>query len=506
MNEPTASAVAERDGAGAAPAGGGPSLRRRAIRGGGQLMAARLGLQLLSWGVTIAVARFLRSYDYGVLTAGAILLELADRLAEVGIGKELVRRPELADEDAAEAFTISAGLSVVMYAGLFALAPAAAAYFRTPEVAGYLRAAGLLVLLIPLRAVPLAILERGLRMKEQSAVQLAGGGVQSAVVLGLAAGGAGYWSLVGGAFAGRVLETGMLMGLARWRPRLRWPGPGGRGMIRFGVHITGAGLVWHVYSNLDYAILGRLAGPVALGYYALAFNLVTLPVNRLTGNAAQVAYPIFCRLQHDRRRMWDWYLRFLVVVSLAGLPAMVGLALVADDAIPLVLGAKWVPAVAPLRIMSVAGGVMVVANSLTPMFNVLNRPDLNLKYAVACLAAMGPSFYALGTAYGATGVALAWAIVYPVVALGRVWATRAVTGVGLGELLGALRPVLQAVGVMAALVAGVRGLVGGPGPSWARLGAAIAAGVAGYAGAVAAFGRRTVLPDVRAIVREVRSR
>lgn len=488
------------------PSGEAAHLRRRAARGGAVLMGSRLALQVLSWSVTILVARYLRPFDYGVMTAGAILLELADRLTEVGIGKALVRRPELTREDEAEAFTLSLILSWTMYAILFTTAGSAAAFFKNPDLVAYLRVLGVLVMFVPFRTVPLAILGRQLRMERQSVIGILSSGVQSSLVLGLAVGGMGYWALAVAAIAARLVDVVAMIAATGWRPRLRLPSRHSGDLIRFSAHATGAGLIWHAYSNMDYFILGRVAGAVVLGYYTLAFNLITLPTNRLTANFTQIAYPIFCRLQHDPKRMWDWFLRFLRVLAMLGLPAMLGLALIADDAIPLVLGAKWRPAIVPFQIMSVAGAVMVLSTAITPMFHVINRPDLDLKFSAICLVTMGPGFYFLGRAYGATGVAVTWATVYPVLSIGRIWATRSVTGLGVGDVLRPLVPIAAALAVLGLLVVGVQGLVGGAAPSWPRLSAMIATGVVSYAGAIWLFGRRSVLPDVQALIREIRSR
>jgi O-antigen/teichoic acid export membrane protein len=488
------------------PPGGVAALRRRAARGGGVMISAQFGVQVLTWSVTILVMRFLRPADYGVVTAGSILLLLADRLSEIGIGRALVRRPELEPGDADEAFTLSWLLSLAMYGLVLAASVPAGAYFRNPAVPGYLQVAGLMILLTPFRTVGMALIERQLRMERMSVIQVATALVHSGVTLALAVAGYGYWALVGGMLVARGMEAAVLVGSARWRPRLRRLGQTGAYLIRFGIHATGAVIIWHIYSNMDYIILGRVADPVILGYYTLGFTLMTLPVDRLTSACVRVAYPILSRLQHDPRRMWDWYLRLTGIVAFFALPALAGMALVAPDAIPLVLGAKWRPAIPAFQILSLAGGVMAVVNPLTPMLNILNRPDLNWKYALICLVVMAPAFWALGIAYGATGIALTWAVLFPVLGLGRIWAVRSVTGLGLGTFLAALAPALRGLAVMVPAVLLVRGLVGGAEPSWARLAASVAAGVVSYASAALVLEQATVLNSLRIAVREARGR
>src|SRR4051794_35535836 len=101
----------QRQAAAPAPTDG---LRGRALRGGAVLLASRLGTQALLWVVTLAVARLLRPFDYGLMTTGMVLVGLADILAEAGVGKALIHKEDLRPADLAGAFTATLGLSVFL--------------------------------------------------------------------------------------------------------------------------------------------------------------------------------------------------------------------------------------------------------------------------------------------------------------------------------------------------------------------------------------------------------
>jgi O-antigen/teichoic acid export membrane protein len=479
------------------------TLRRRAVHGGALLFLTKSLLQVVTWVVTILVARYLRPFDYGILAAGAVLLELSDRVAELGITRALVRKQDLTDDDLAEAFTLSLVFSAAAYVFVYASAGPAEAYFGSADVAHYLRVAGLLLLLVPFRAVPLARLEHQLMFGRVSALQGTTTVLQSATVLGFAAAGFGYWAPVIGVFVARVTEVGLLLVLTGWRPRLTHARANRRYFVRFGLHLTGTNLLYVAYSSCDVIVLGRLVGPVVLGYYSLAFTLLTLPVTKITVTANQVVYPILCRLQDDRARLRDWYLRFVGIVGLVGLPTMTGLALVAGDAIPLVLGEQWRPAVRPLQLMSVAGSVMVIVNSLTPVFNVIDRPDINLRYTLACCVALPPAFYLLGREAGAVGVAIAWTAVFPVIACALVHATRRLTGIGVGDLVRTLAPTLWGLAAMIVVVLIVDSQLRGH-TAVGRLAMTIGTGALVFTCTAYYLGRHTVIADLRALAREVR--
>ena len=117
-------------------------------------------MQLLAWAVTLVVARLLVPADYGVMTAGMIFLGLADLLADAGVGKALVQRKDLQSHDIARAFTFSLVLALLLYGVLFAMADFAGAFLSILDFGLFLRVLALLVLLVPLRTVSLALLDR----------------------------------------------------------------------------------------------------------------------------------------------------------------------------------------------------------------------------------------------------------------------------------------------------------------------------------------------------------
>lgn len=487
------------------------TLRQRAVRGGASIMVARSCAQVFQWSVTLFVARLMLPDDYGMMTCGALLLGFADLLAEMGVGKALVQKRELTQEDFAQGFTLSLALSAVLYAGIFLLAGPTADYLERPGFTLFLRVLGLSLFLTPWRSISGAMLEREIQMGRWSAAQLAAAAIQAALVLGLAWVGFGYWALACGALVGRSAETALLIRIAGWRPRLAVPSRSAAQLIRYGAHISGSSLLWFIYIDADFAVLGALLGPVFLGYYALAFQIISLPVQKIGATANQIMFPVYCKLQGDRAQCRDWLLRLSVLQGFVAFPVLAGIALVAGDGLPLLLGQKWQPAVVPLQLLCPVGGLMMVGTGLPPLLNAIGRPDINLRYTAVCAALLPLSF--LGAAWwgnqeygkeGAlVGVCLVWLALHPLLVTGLIFATRHLTGVAPLDLLRCHLPVLAGLAVMTVSVLSVQWLAS-QSPASLRLAGAIGAGVVSYALWMLATARNTILADIGAVWRELR--
>jgi O-antigen/teichoic acid export membrane protein len=481
-------------------------LCRRAVRGGTIFLVTRLGIQGFQWIVTLFLARLLLPDDYGLMATAGVLLGLAETVAEAGLGRALIQKKAVTATEQAQAFTLGLLLSVGLYGALWGLAPLAAQHLERPQFALFLRVTALGLLCVPVQAVGAALLERELKFGAQSAIQTAAALVHSVLVLVLACRGYGAWALGLSALAVKLLQSAATGYASRWRPSLAWPSAAAGRLARYGALISLSSLCWYVYSNADFAVLSLLKGTAALGYYFMAYQLISIPTEKLSAHINQVAFATFCRLQDDRARMRGWFSRLIALLALVGAPALIGLALVADDAIPWLLGERWRPAVLPLQLLAPVGAVMVFSYTLSPYFNALGRPDLNLQYAAVCAVLFPPVFLAAGRAAGTVGVCLAWLLLYPGIVAVFIHRTRLLTGFGLRDFLRPLGPVLRGVLCMGAAVFLVRRALAGEGLIAWRLAAAIFTGAAVYAVAILAFGRRTVVADVGILLRELRGR
>ena len=108
-------------------------------------------------------------------------------------------------------------------------------------------------------------------------------------------------------------------------------------------------------NNVDNLLVGRVLGSVALGLYSVAYNTMFLPVSRISQPLQQVLFSAFSKIQHEPTRLGEAWARGNEVISAVNVPAFLGMAVVAPDFVPVVLGQKWDPAVPVLQWLSLAG-------------------------------------------------------------------------------------------------------------------------------------------------------
>lgn len=393
-----------------------PALDRALASGIAWTGLARWGAQLLSWAATILIARLLTKGDYGLLSMANLYVGFVQLVNEFGVGAAIVRHRNLSDDEISALGGVSLAVGFGFWALSLLLAYPIALFFGEPAVQWIVMALGVNFVTTGLRTVPRGLLTRDLKFRAVAAIDASEAVISSIVTLVLAYLGWSYWSLVLGAISGSVGAAAVAR-TVRNHP-IRWPRDMAplRQHLTFGGHVVGARLGWYAYSNADFAVVGRVLGKEPLGAYGFGWTLATIPVARITGLLGQVTPGIFSAVQHDRPGLRRYLLLLTEGVAFFAFPVAAGLALVAHDLITVALKPEWEAAVLPLQVLSLYGAIRAITSLLPFLLQAVGRSREAMRFNLIALLVLPPLFVA-GTHWGVGGVACAWVVGYPFVAI-----------------------------------------------------------------------------------------
>jgi len=250
-------------------------------------------------------------------------------------------------------------------------------------------------------------------------------------------------------------------------------------------------------------VAGRRLGQAALGAYTVAWTIASTPVEKITNLVTRVTPAFFSAVQHDKPELRRYLLRITEGLALLTFPASFGIALVADQFVPCVLGPKWVAAIIPLRLL----GILAALRSITTLFPSIlftSRHSRFVMWNTIIAAVVCPAAFYYGSRWGTAGIAIAWLLLYPMITAPLVWRTFVTIELPLSVYLQSLLPALRASLVMAALVIAARMATPSAWPLAVRFGISIVTGAIAYAGILALADRRR-LREFYGVLRSVRS-
>jgi O-antigen/teichoic acid export membrane protein len=284
--------------------------------------------------------------------------------------------------------------------------------------------------------------------------------LHSGLTLLLAWIGYGVWALAWGFIAGQVFKSVCIIGLAGWLPRRLGEMRAASELMRFGLSVTYTRFAWYTYSNAHTLIIGKTLNSQAVGIYSMAESLANLPTGQITSIVTRVALPFFSKLQNDLERLNNALLRMTTGLALINYPIIIGMACVASELVPVVLGSQWLGVTLPLQILCLLG----LLTTIDPLLNLAlistGRVNIAARYTTLCAVTIPSSVYLGSIMGGLNGVAIGIAVAYPLSATYLFWSVRHYLKLSLWSYLQAVRLPLEASAWMAAWVLGIAWILG----------------------------------------------
>jgi len=410
--------------------------------------------QIVSQVIAIAaLARILTPAEFGVVSAAALITQLALIFSEFGVGPYVVQRLQLGATAIGTCYVASCCFGAMVAALLWMSAPLLAHALRVPELLLVLRAYAAVFLLAGASAVHDALLQRELNFRllaRADAISFSLGYTGLSIVCALL--GFSYWSIVIGHLGQALIRS--IMVIARQPHVARSPVSLGelRPLLRFGGGQTLSRLANYLAGQADGFVVTARLGITAMGYYGRANQLVTMPAVQLGQIFDKVIFPAVARIQQDRSRAASAYGRAVTAICLLSLPLSALAWILGEQIVHVALGSQWEAAVQPMRILALAIPFRLIHKVSDPTARALgatySRAWRQTVFALSVLVlALALSPYGLP--------AIAWGVVTASIldAALMVWLCCSLTGFSAAQLLRAILPGAR-TGTVAALLAG----------------------------------------------------
>ena len=334
-----------------------------------------LTIQLLSALIGVVLGRLLAPAEYGMVGMLAIFTAIAGTLSDSGFTAAITNLKEATHREYNAVFWFSTLCSLLLYALLFFLAPLIAAFFHQPALIDLSRLVFASFVVAGIGTAHSAYMFRNMMNREKAIMNAAAILISGAVGITLALKGFSYWSLAWQQFTYIcIIDVGRLY-YVRWLPSLHVDFSPIREMFGFSSKILITGIINQVNNNVLSFIFGRLFMPRDVGNYTQAAKWNTMGHSLISGTIQQVAQPVMASINEEGEgRQINVFRKMLRFTAFLSMPAMFGLALVADFIVVL-LGEKWVDSVMLLRILCISGAFLPIQTLYQNLFISHGRSD-----------------------------------------------------------------------------------------------------------------------------------
>ncbi|MBQ7905379.1 MAG: lipopolysaccharide biosynthesis protein [Spirochaetaceae bacterium] len=339
----------------------------------------KTSVQIVSFVISIVLARQLTPYDYGVVGMFNVFLSYSNVLVESGFTRGLIQKKDANDIDYSSTFYVNLIMSCFIYIILFFCAPLIANLYNIPEYLTLERILFINIILNSLVIVQNARLQKKIDFKTIAVINFFSILVSGLIGIYAAYSGLGVWAIVVQSLSRGVLSTILYWGLGKWYPKLVFSISSFKNLFSYSSKLLFASIVGNTVDNIGSIIVGKIYNPTIMGYYTRARQFPELTSGTVSSVLNNVTFPLMASIRDNKNDLRHTFGKLISITAMINIPAMVGLGILSKEIIIVLLGEKWL-AVYPLLFWIAFSYILRPINSLNMnLLNAIGRSDLFLK-------------------------------------------------------------------------------------------------------------------------------
>lgn len=343
----------------------------------------RCGAQVVTFLVSVVLARLLTPSDYGTIALVTVFTNILQVFVDSGLGTALVQKKDADELDFSSVFYFNVVACLVLYGGIFLAAPYIAAFYNDPSLVAIVRVLGLTIVVSGVKNIQQAYISRNMLFKRFFFATLSGTIFSAVLGITMALYGFGIWALVAQMVSNPAVDTLVLWITVQWRPRRTFSWQRLKKLLAYGVQLLASSLIATTYNNVRNLIIGKLYSTADLAYYNQGEKFPKLVVGNINAAIDNVLLPTLASEQDDKRRVKNMTRRAMKTSVYIMAPIMIGLTFCAEPLVRLVLTEKWMACVPFLRIFCITYMFYPLHTANLSAVKAMGRSDLYLKMEIA---------------------------------------------------------------------------------------------------------------------------
>ena len=344
--------------------------------------AERCGAQLVTFIVSIVLARILMPEDYGTVALVTVFTTIMQVFVDSGLSTALIQKMDADDLDFSSVFYFNFVVCIILYLIMFLAAPYIASFYGMPELVPIVRVISLTIVISGVKGVQQSYVSRNMLFKRFFYATLGGTVFSAFLGIAMAYAGFGVWAIVAQQLSNTAIDTLILWITVKWRPKLMFSWDRLKGLLGFGWKMLCSALLDTIYNNLRSLIIGKVYSSADLSYYNEGKKFPNLIVTNINTSIDSVLLPAMSNEQDDKDRVKNMTRRSIMVSCYIMAPLMIGLACCASKIVTIVLTEKWLPCVFFLQIFCITYMFYPIHTANLNAIKAMGRSDLFLKLEI----------------------------------------------------------------------------------------------------------------------------
>lgn len=365
----------------------------------------RIIAQLVSFIVSIVLARILSPDDYGVVAILLIFISLADVFVSNGFGTALIQDKDADKDDFSTIFYCSLIVSIIVYVILFFAAPLMAKFYNNDTIIVLMRVLAIRIPISAYNTIQRAYISRNMMFKKFFYITLIGTTISAIVGISMAYHGAGAWALIAQYLTNTIIDSVTLSMVVEWKPRWVFKIKRAKKLMTFGWKVLAAELIGTFFDQVHSLMIGKVFSTADLAFYNKGNQLPSMLSANINNSVMTVLFPAIANKGDNFNEVKLMSRKAVRMMTYIVFPMMLGLALISHPLVLILLTDKWEESIQYMTILCFSVAFALVGNTGLQTIKAVGRSDLLLKIELYKKPIFLLALF-VGLHYGVMGVAI----------------------------------------------------------------------------------------------------
>lgn len=303
------------------------------------------GSRLAAMIVEIVLARLLVPEMFGIMAILLVLVNVADVVAQSGLGVALIQRQDTTPLSYSTAFWMSEGIALVLYMLIVVAAPLFAAFYEMDQLTLLLRVLAIVLFFKAYNSIQRSFLQKQMNFRAlfiSNTISVVAAGLCGVL---LAYFGFGIWALIVQSLAQGALICLIMFIQIPWKPSICFSKKEAARLFNYGWKICISGIFGRLYTGLSDLIIGKACTATDLGYYSNGSKWPIAAMAAISNALENVFFPVFSSISSDTEALRNAVRRAISVGTFLMVFISFFLIVAAEPLIRILLTEKWLPSV-----------------------------------------------------------------------------------------------------------------------------------------------------------------
>lgn|GEM_PF-6707598 len=335
-----------------------------------------LSTSVIGFITTVLLPKFIKPEEFGLFALGSLVMAAGQRLVAFGQTEFIISRKGEGGEVEGTVFSTYLISNLALLVIQVVLAGYISTYFNDPRLKNvlYLLAAGYLI--TPFMLVPGSVLSRDLDFKKKFWPELAGVIAYTIIALGLVAIRPNVYTLIVASLCSNAVTMFMLIRITKWKSVWGFKNTILKQVLVYGAPLFLTGILSFLCGSVDRYSIGKILNSNELGYYAVAFQLVTMIPIKISSILATIAFPAYSMISNNNEEMRKLYLSMLTMAAGVGTLVFTATFTLVRPLIELYYGAIWASAIGPAKVIALFGFGMILSAPIGGIFLAIGKTKI----------------------------------------------------------------------------------------------------------------------------------